>query len=155
VIQTISMLETRSRVQAIVDRFVSELTDVAREEAARIVLAGFQGSRKGVAHRTTSSNGVGHGAKRTADSLQALQDKLLAFVKSHPGLRIEQINGELGTSTKDVSLPIRKLVAGKQLRTEGQRRSTKYFVDRTSPAKKIAKGKRRKSSKRWSSRARG
>jgi hypothetical protein len=34
-----------------------------------------------------------------------------AFVKAHPGLRIEQINKELGTTTKDMALPIRKLIA--------------------------------------------
>ena len=31
-------------------------------------------------------------------------------MKAHPGLRIEQINKELGTLTKDLALPIRKLL---------------------------------------------
>ena len=45
-----------------------------------------------------------------------------------PGLRIEQINAELGTSTKALVLPIKKLLAAKAIKTTGTRRSTKYFA---------------------------
>jgi len=50
-----------------------------------------------------------------------------AFVKVNPGLRIEQINKELGTTTKDLALPIRKLVADKVISAKSQKRSTTYF----------------------------
>ena len=46
------------------------------------------------------------------------------------GLRIEEINRELGTTTKDLALPIRKLVADGMLAAKGQRRATKYFPGR-------------------------
>jgi len=42
----------------------------------------------------------GGGAKRTQEDLEALSSQLAAFVKAKPSLRIEQINKELGTSTK-------------------------------------------------------
>lgn len=51
----------------------------------------------------------------------------MTFVAKHPGLRIEQINGELGSSTNELALPIRKLLAAKAIRSEGSKRSTKYF----------------------------
>jgi predicted transcriptional regulator len=69
----------------------------------------------------------------------AMQGKVLGFIKSHPGLRIEEINRELGTTTKDLALPMRKLIAGKAIKTEGQRRATKYF------AGAAAKGAKKKS----------
>lgn len=47
----------------------------------------------------------GRGAKRSAEDLQALSATLASFVKAHSGLRIEQINKELGTTTKDLALP--------------------------------------------------
>ena len=46
----------------------------------------------------------------------------------HPGLRIEQINKQLGTTTKDLALPIRKLIAEGALKTKGEKRSTAYFA---------------------------
>ena len=128
------MPETTRRVQAIVDRFVADLTAVAQEEAARIVMGGFKGVGR-AAGRSTIPSASGRGAKRSQESLGALQDKLLGFVRSHPGLRIEQINSELGTSTKDLALPIRKLVAAKKLRVQGQRRATKYFAGGNGSAK--------------------
>lgn len=53
---------------------------------------------------------------------------MLGFIKSHPGLRIEEINRELGTNTKDLALPMKKLIAAKQIKALGQRRATKYFA---------------------------
>jgi hypothetical protein len=75
-------------------------------------------------HRSTP------GLKRTAEDLEALSAKFVSFVKAHPGLRIEQINMELGTTTKDLALPIRKLVAEKAISTKGNKRSTTYFAGR-------------------------
>ncbi len=46
----------------------------------------------------------------------------------NPGLRIEQINKQLGTTTKSLALPIRKLVAEKRVKTKGAKRSTAYFA---------------------------
>jgi hypothetical protein len=48
-------------------------------------------------------------------------------VKGNPGLRIEQINKQLGTSTKDLALPIRKMIADGTLKVKGKKRSTAYF----------------------------
>jgi predicted transcriptional regulator len=49
-------------------------------------------------------------------------------VGSNPGLRIEQINRALGTRTAELRLPLRKLIAAKQIKTKGQRRATRYFA---------------------------
>jgi hypothetical protein len=40
------------------------------------------------------------GAKRTAVDLEALLATVASFVKAHPGPRIEQINMEIGTTTR-------------------------------------------------------
>jgi hypothetical protein len=45
--KNLQMPGTTSRVQSIIDRFVSELTQVAREEAARVVMGGFGPSKPG------------------------------------------------------------------------------------------------------------
>ena len=73
------------------------------------------------------------GAKRTAADLVALSERFAAFVKANPGLRIEQINKELGTVTKDLALPIRKLLADGVITSKGQKRSTTYFAGKKAP----------------------
>jgi hypothetical protein len=72
----------------------------------------------------------GRGAKRRPEDLEALCNQFATFVKSHPGMRIEQINKELGTATKDLALPIRKLIAEGRITAKGQKRSTTYFPGR-------------------------
>lgn len=59
-----------------------------------------------------------------------ITNQFASFVKSHPGLRIEQINKELGTTTKDLALPIRKLIADGLISAKGKKRSTMYFPGR-------------------------
>jgi hypothetical protein len=51
----------------------------------------------------------------------------VSFVARKPGLRIEQINRELGASTKELMLPVRKLIAAGAINTKGAKRATQYF----------------------------
>lgn len=64
--------------------------------------------------------------KRSDEDIQKLADKFVGFVKKNPGLRIEQINAKLGTSTKDLVIPVRRLIASKLIRTKGEKRATTY-----------------------------
>jgi len=64
--------------------------------------------------------------KRSPDDIQKLMDKFAGFVKKNPGLRIEQINDKLGTSTKELVIPVRRLIAAKKVRTKGEKRATTY-----------------------------
>jgi hypothetical protein len=73
---------------------------------------------------------AGRGAKRTGEDIAAMSQRLITYVKANPGLRVEQINKALGTTTKDLALPIRKLLADNVLSSKGQKRSTTYFPGR-------------------------
>ena len=68
------------------------------------------------------------GAKRTSSDLDKLGEDFHAFVTKHPGMRIEQINKQLGTTTKDLALPVRKMMAEGSLKTKGSKRSTTYYA---------------------------
>ena len=48
-------------------------------------------------------------------------------IKSNPGQGVEQIAKALGTSTKELTLPIRKLLGDKKITSKGQKRATRYF----------------------------
>ncbi|HZJ63401.1 MAG TPA: hypothetical protein VFD36_07725 [Kofleriaceae bacterium] len=114
--------------------FVAQITELARRAALDTLESAFgsKGPRSasgGAAGQVGRPRG-GRGAKRTAADLEALSSKFASFVKSNPGLRIEQINKELGTTTKDLALPIRKLISEGMIKAKGKKRSTTYFPGR-------------------------
>jgi predicted HTH transcriptional regulator len=117
-----SMTSLQTDIQTLVDGFVAQVSDLARRAAIE-TLASALGSE--VRPSRVSS---GRGFKRRSEDLEQLSDTLLAFVAKNPGLRVEQINKQLGTSTKALQLPIRKLLASGSLKSKGKRRSTTYFA---------------------------
>jgi hypothetical protein len=126
-----------------VRRFTALMTDLARRAVVReaeLVLAAPDSHR----HRAPDAlptSGVlppghpsqGRRSRRTAAELDELAARFVAFVAENPGLGIEQINEQLGTTTADLALPIRKLVAADALKTEGRNRATRYFIPVTPP----------------------
>jgi hypothetical protein len=120
-----------------VQGFVAQITELARRAAIDTLESAFGGKagRGGAALAAAGAGQVGRprggrGAKRTAADLEALSTKFASFVRSNPGLRIEQINKELGTTTKDLALPIRKLISDGMIKAKGKKRSTTYFPGR-------------------------
>jgi hypothetical protein len=126
------MANLQSDMQRLVADFVAQLTELWRR-AAIDSLTGIDVGTRGVGGggggmSVGRGRSRGRGAKRTAEELEKMQDNFLAFVAKHPGLRIEQINKQLGTTTKDLALPIRKLLADGALKAKGKKRSTQYFA---------------------------
>jgi hypothetical protein len=130
------------RIRARVEQFAAELAELIRESAMETVSAALAGARpsSGRGGRRAASAPVAvrsagrgraasreKGAKRPPDEIERLTGKLLDYVKGNPGQRIEQIADGMGTSTKELNLPAKKLIAGKQLKTKGQKRATQYF----------------------------
>jgi hypothetical protein len=125
-----------------VESFVAQITELARRAAMNTLESAFGGragraggARAALASAMTAAARVGRprggrGAKRTAEDIEALSSRFASFVKANPGLRIEQINKELKTTTKDLALPIRKLIAEGMISAKGNKRSTAYFPGR-------------------------
>lgn len=125
------MSDFQTEMNRVVQGFVAQITELARRAAIDTLESALKGGGKGRAGAIASSfggRGRGKGIKRTADELDVLSDKFVEYVKANPGLRIEQINKELGTTTKDLQLPIRKLIAEGAIKVKGQKRSTQYFA---------------------------
>jgi len=130
------MANLQSDIQNLVDSFVAQVTELARRAAMDTLESalgrGGRGSSGGggglrLGSIGGSTRGRGRGAKRTGAELDKLSDDFLAFVHKNPGLRIEQINKQLGTTTKDLALPIRKMIGDGTLKVKGKKRSTAYF----------------------------
>jgi hypothetical protein len=129
-----------SRLEGVVREFVARLEDAVKEEIRDRLERGMSNHRGSKA----GSNGRyrAKGEKRSANEIETLEAQFLEYVGKHPGLRIEQINRELGTSTKELMLPIRKLIAAKRLKTEGERRATKYSLAGRARAAKRRRAKK-------------
>lgn len=121
------MSDLQTEMNRVVEGFVAQITELARR-AAIDTLEGALGKRGAATLALRNGRGRGRGTKRTAAELEKLGERFLDFVAKHPGLRIEQINKQLGTSTKDLALPIRKMIAEGSLKTKGEKRSTTYFA---------------------------
>jgi hypothetical protein len=121
------MSDFQNEMNRVVAGFVAQITELARRAAIDTLESalGKSGARGGV---RIGGVGRGRGAKRTQADIDGIGAQFVAFVAKHPGLRIEQINKELGTSTKDLALPIRKLIAEGAIKTKGKKRSTTYFA---------------------------
>src|SRR5438034_4320612 len=118
------MSDFQNEMNRVVAGFVSQITELARRAAIDTLESALgKGSGRGV--RAISR---GRGGKRTSADLDKLGEDFIAFVGKHPGLRIEQINKQLNTSTKELALPIRKLIADGTIKTKGKKRSTTYFA---------------------------
>jgi len=140
------MSDFQNEMNRVVQGFVGQITELARRAAIDTLESAFGGravrssAPAPAAAAAVASGGRvgrprgGRGAKRSAADLEALSEQFASFVKANPGLRIEQINKELGTTTKDLALPIRKLISEGVISAKGQKRSTTYF-----PGKKKAK----------------
>jgi hypothetical protein len=128
------MSDFQTEMNRVVQGFVAQITELARRAAidtleTALSRGGGGGGRKaGGGALVSVGRGRGRGTKRTADELDKLSENFVDFVKANPGLRIEQINKQLGTSTKDLQLPIRKLIAEGAVKVKGQKRSTTYFA---------------------------
>jgi len=132
------MPNSRERIEVLAREFVDQLKAIAKEELVQLLGNGEGGQGREEPNRSTKpkKNGVAKrgrtrapGEKRSPAELEALQGKVVAFLKDHPdGLRVEQLNQTLGTAAGELARPIKKLLAAKEIRTTGARRATRYFV---------------------------
>jgi hypothetical protein len=70
----------------------------------------------------------GTGAKRDPEALAALTEKLRTCMTNNPGMGVEFYGTALGVTTRELTLPIKKLLDGKFIKKHGQKRATRYEV---------------------------
>jgi len=128
------------RIRSRVEAFAEELSALIRDsamETVRDALGGGgaprRGGRGGRAAAVSSApvRGGGRrekGQKRDPAEIERLTGRLLDYIKGNAGQRIEQIAAGMGTVTKELNLPVKKLIAQKALKTKGQKRATQYFA---------------------------
>ncbi len=130
-----------AEIRARLEQFAAKLTSLIQQSAMSSVEDAFAGggapARRGRGGRRPAAaapapaaraSSAKKGQKRDPKLLEALTEKLGGYIAKNPGLRIEQIGAALGVATKDLALPVKKLVAAKRVSTKGQKRATTYFA---------------------------
>lgn len=114
----------RTAREAALDALTSALGPAATERLRGRVLGARPGS---TAAPEPTLKARASRAKRTPTELAVAMERLHRFVFEHPGVRTEEIKQALGTSRRGMAHPLRRLVAEGILRTEGVKRSTRYY----------------------------
>jgi hypothetical protein len=119
---------TTPKIQTIIRNFVAELT-AALSEASHNAIAEALGGESNQVRSTRGDESAARakGGKRSPEDLAKLTQLLLAYVKKNPGKRIEEIGKALNTNTKELKLPVAKLLADKWIGKKGEKRSTAYY----------------------------
>lgn len=120
-------------VRDIIDSFVNELTSALEAQttaAIREALGGGEAARVGNGRRAKGPKTVrtisAKNYKRSPEQLAAHTSMLLREIKKKPGSSIEELAECVGAKTKDLALPIRKLLDDKKIGKKGVRRGTRY-----------------------------
>lgn len=135
-------------IEARIEKFVSELNELVRKQALDAVASALgtgatsTPARRGPGRPPKSANGAAapaaaakaprararkKGEKRSAAELAQLESSLESFVRSNPGQGIEAIGKAIGFPTAELARPMKKLVQRGSVRTEGEKRATKYY----------------------------
>ncbi len=137
------MPDLQRQINDRVAAFVADVTEIARQAAMETLsealhnggalapAPGRQYAKPGAAPRRG-------GGKRTPEELEQTAAALYAHIEANPGQRMEEIARALNSTTRDLALPVKKLLAERRIRTEGQKRATRYY---SSSGRGAAKGR--------------
>ncbi len=148
------MSNVEAEIRSQVDSFVQKLSDLVRRSALEAVADALRGEGAPVgAPRRAARGGKAapqiqetrkagrpargaakaakparkKGEKRSKEELQAMVQRVYDHIRGNSGQGVEQIAKELSTTTKELTLPIKKLMAEKKITSKGEKRATKYF----------------------------
>src|SRR5215510_14926484 len=123
------MLDPHREIQALVDNFVADLSELAKRIAIDQIKTAFSTGAKFVPPASVATPRVAPSragrtgrARRGQREIEALRTRLLDAIAEQPGRRTEDLNAVLGTKTAQIAQLLRRLVADHQVRTEGARR---------------------------------
>lgn len=133
------MSDLNAQIQAKVEAFVEELSELVRQAALERVSealgtpASSSPKRRGrpAASASAPSGKAGKrskGQKRSAEEMADLQETLLATIEANPGARADQLAEAFEVETRELALPIKKLLAENLITKKGQKRATTYYA---------------------------
>ena len=154
-----------SEIRALIDQFTSkfrELLGVAALGSVQMALQegggtpvrrgpgrprGSGTAKRGPGRPPAVKSASGRRVRRSSADVEEVAEQVLGYVRAYPGSRLEEIGRGLGTDTAGLKLPVKELMGSGRLRTEGQKRGTKYFAGGSGGKKAGRRGKAKASRK--------
>jgi N-acetylmuramoyl-L-alanine amidase len=135
-------LAINEQISARIQSFTAELETLVRAaavEAVRQALGGAPAAKAAAVRSVPAAKAAvsaapkararatkSAGGKRPPGQLAALVTKTGEWIKANPGHGVEDMAKALNVRTKELALPIQKLLAAKTIKKKGQKRATKY-----------------------------
>lgn len=119
-------MEPAQLVHELVADFIAEVTELAKQAVLDDAATALS-APAGEDDAPDAADEAAPRRKRDRAAMSDLQDRIVRVVQDNPGRRVEELSNVLGAPSKELAAPIKKLIAAGQLRTEGQRRGTRYF----------------------------
>src|SRR3954468_23574681 len=116
------MLDPHRKLQALIDSFVADLGEIAKQIALEQLKTAFgsvklaplpssssySSSASSASSSSSASSAARRGrARRGQHEIEALRNKLLTVISDNPGCRAEDINSALGKRTPQIAQPLR------------------------------------------------
>lgn len=115
----------------LIEQAVQNLYEAVRRQVLAEVTEALGGewepAPKAKANGPVKNGALRKGEKRDPKLLAQTVEDLFQQIEKAPGSRIEEIGAALSLPTKDLSLPVKKLLRAKKIRTKGVKRATRYF----------------------------
>jgi hypothetical protein len=134
------MTGSERQIQERTEIFVEELIELLQRAALELAGAAIEDATGAPARTSKGRSGSSReldqpefeaerpkGKKRSPEELEQLTADLGAYIKDNAGQRAEQIAEAMGVATRDLQLPVKKLIEAGAISTKGQKRSTQYF----------------------------
>ena len=135
------MSNIHDQISSRIKAFASELEELVRRAAIDAVTQSLGSGASAPSARSAPSaaaasapaakaparRAVSKGGKRPPEELAAMVTKAGDWIKSNPGHGVEDMAKALSVQTKELALPIAKLLKSKTIKKRGQKRATKYY----------------------------
>jgi hypothetical protein len=106
---------------------VEEHLEACRREAEAALKRAFGASPRKAVQASDLPRSMKAENRRKPSELAMLRERLLKAVAAKPGETMTVLAVEAGSSARDLQFPMRQLRQAKQVRSAGERGSTRYF----------------------------
>jgi hypothetical protein len=144
------MSDIDKRIEDRIRAFTEELRDLLREAAIEAIttalsspLAAVGNSESDSLERTAKHRRISKSlrsapslaSRRSPQQMAHVVDLLYAQITAQPGQTIEQIAKAIGMTPRQLSRPVRQLLAARRIKKTGIKRYTRYFPVHARPSK--------------------
>jgi len=122
------MSDVHDRIEECITAFTVDMSELVRRvafESVSLALAGevaISPAKKPYPIAATRGNG-----KRTRAQIERTIAALERHIRSAPGRRMEELSSDLGLTSRELMLPVRRLLEARCIRSQGHKRATRYY----------------------------